>query len=130
MPRDYYCTVSSYAWASTSEGDFAFNAQSRDLLIMDNQWHMLTLTRRKSMSVQDVTLYFDGRPISSYLYRSNTNKDVIKRDGFLGLGGGNQGSQMLFSKGCYDAAGIWERDLTEEEVILLYNSGAGIEYPF
>jgi hypothetical protein len=39
------------------------------------------------------------------------------------------GSQGKFI-GLIDEEGLWSRPLTDDEVILLYNNGNGLSYPF
>jgi len=46
----------------------------------------------------------------------------------LALGSRNNGSANL--NGIIDCFGMWEGQLSDDEVDLLYNGGAGLEYPF
>jgi hypothetical protein len=96
--------------------------------ITDGNWHMITFTRVKSNTSTDSKLYFDGVEVSGYDTQTNYNYDLRNLSGKLTLGGGNQGSQILFSNGEYDEYGIWSRALTASEVEDLYNSGNGLKY--
>lgn len=128
--QNYYGSLSAYSWATTSVGDYPFVVRSCDMLLMNNVWHMLTLTRIKSSNNNDIKLYVDGLEVQGYLEQLNWNKSIIYRDGTLTLGGGNQGGQVLFSNGQYDELGIWSRALNDSEVQFLYNNGVGKQYPF
>ncbi len=49
------------------------------------------------------------------------------------LGGGPAGSECIGGEagnGAIDDVGVWTRCLTEEEILMLYNSGVGLSYPF
>lgn len=88
-----------------------------------NTWHHYAITRSSSM----VTLYRDGvkfatLPVAGGL-QSTTLSTLIGKMIY-------QGTDYYFFDGTIDEVGIWSRALTENEIIELYNSGDGFQYPF
>ena len=74
-------------------------------------------------SAQTTTLYINGVPVGTNAYTaadSTTSTLEI---------GGYAGTSSLF-KGLIDEVGVWNRTLSGTEVTTLYNSGAGLQYPF
>lgn len=76
-------------------------------------------------STQGLSLYLDG-------VKTNTNANGKSFTFPAGIifhigGSGNAGS---FFKGIIDEVAIWSRPITTPEVTLLYNMGAGLQYPF
>jgi len=62
---------------------------------------------------------------------SLVNADALYTGSNIGLvfGAGPRVADFFFS-GDLDEVGIWDRELTEEEISELYNSGNGLSYPF
>ena len=83
------------------------------------QWFHVALT----WSSGTITLFVDGESVASDTYSSIGNPQVP----FL-LGATSDGGIGGFAlTGKVDAAGIWSRVLTSQEITQLYNSGNGVE---
>jgi len=85
-------------------------------------FHHVVFTRGATNGVR---IYIDG---SADVTVASSDFDVSTDDPFA-LGGRAGGDPSYFD-GILDEVGIWNRELTEAEVTSLYNSGAGLAYPF
>ncbi len=85
-------------------------------------WHMVTFTRNASTG--DEILYVNGVSVATTNENSPFNQAGSQIIGTPGAGSGN------FLVGTIDEVGVWSRILTGAEVTQLYNSGAGLQYPF
>lgn len=87
-------------------------------ITVDSNWHMATAVYDGS----DMYIYWDGTQIG-------TTAAAITIDTTDNWYIGNTNFTRSVNKKL-DMAGMWSRALTGSEVTQLYNSGAGIEYPF
>lgn len=81
-----------------------------------SQWYMVTLKQDGT----DVWIYVDGIVIAMF-----PGQAVPASFDFLGSFSG--GSQYT---GSMDILAIWDRELTDAEILENYNAGVGIQYPF
>ena len=81
----------------------------------DGAWHFVVLTYNSTGSQ---TLYVDGNLAQQITAPSSYNISVPFRFNASGL------------QGEVDEAGFWTRELSPTEVTALYNTGAGLTYPF
>lgn len=91
----------------------------------DNAWHMLTMTVDKN--ADSIHLYVDGvdeddDTLPSITDYTNDDNIQIGRYPFSGGGG--------YYEGIVDEISAWDKTLTSSDVSDLYNSGAGLAYPF
>lgn len=88
--------------------------------VFDNTWHMFTV---KWVTGGTITAYIDGTALGT----TGTN---------TGIGGTSTPSISLgqmfgeYFSGLVDEVGVWSRALSNSEITQLYNSGAGLQYPF
>lgn len=87
-----------------------------------NAWHMLTMT-------------YDGSNIRSYIDGSESSGSPVANstshtNGTDNLYVGSKNHSTGWFPGKVDAVGIWTRALSGSEITSLYNSGAGLDYPF
>jgi hypothetical protein len=108
-----YSDGNSYASLNTADNGYV---QLSGPPIISQEWMHLTLSYNGSKA----KMYVDG-----VLYSEADCSGVVNAEPSIRIGAdGNGGSNFI---GKVDAAGIWNRALTEAEVAELYNSGAGIE---
>ncbi|NTW32584.1 MAG: LamG domain-containing protein [Bacteroidetes bacterium] len=91
--------------------------------IATNTWYHVVLTYPGSGTTY--TLYHNG----SILGAVTLSATPILGSTYVSLGAYNNSSTYLHTVS-FDEVGIWSRALTATEVTTLYNSGAGLQYPF
>lgn len=98
------------------------------VLTPDNAWHHLVMT----LNGTTTHVYFDGVEQSqNYGGGSFSGVDNWSADFLVGAAQSNpSGSYDRYFVGTIDEVGIWSRELSSSEVTELYNSGAGLQYPF
>jgi hypothetical protein len=83
---------------------------------------------------QFYVLTYDGTTLSSYrngvLDATNTMSALPTSTNGIYFGNRQYSSSRSWYKGDEDEIGLWSRALTSTEVSTLYNSGAGLRYPF
>lgn len=88
--------------------------------VEEDGWHMITMTRSGNV----FKLYKDGVQIDTETVSVGTlNPTNASRLGSTSSGG-------AWWKGRIDESSFWERELSSSEVTELYNSGAGLQYPY
>lgn len=87
-------------------------------------WHHAVLTR----SGGTITLYLDGSLVASDTGSFGTPSSANMNMTQIFIGSDNDVTDEF--QGYVDLAGIWSRAITSDEVTELYNSGAGLAYPF
>lgn len=91
-----------------------------------NQWNMINYAYNGSTLIMTVYLYNGTK--YQYIKNSVTTTTTSGRNlQFNGLLGGDLRYKFI---GSLDEFGIWNRALTDAEKDSLYNSGAGLAYPF
>lgn len=86
----------------------------------DGHWHHLVVTYNSGSST--VKTYLDGRFVTSDDSKSlNTGDQMV-----FSIGIGSQGKYT----GLIDEVGLWGRELSDNEVQLLYNRGLGLSYEY
>src|SRR3989338_2464400 len=100
------------------------SAQYREISVNydDGSWRMVTAT-------------FDGSTVKAYINGTQSGTDLsVTGSGSPGAGSIKVGGYPAFGDEYFtrliDEVGIWERALSATEITELYNSGAGIQYPF
>jgi hypothetical protein len=92
--------------------------------ITENAWHMLTYTWSGGTDTNGVKLYIDGN-----LVAQGTSNISTTGTGTVYLGriptAGNDNSDIKI-----DEISLWDTNLSASEISELYNSGAGLAYPF
>lgn len=86
-------------------------------------WHMVTLT----YDVTQIELFLDASSVAT-----TASSGVGTSGGVAGtsIGAVADGTQALRTNVKTDEYGVWTRQLTGAEITSLYNSGAGLQYPF
>lgn len=90
---------------------------------VDTNWHMLTCVQNGS----GMDIYLDGVSVVSNTNTSGTVNPSL--DYFIGARN-NGGAPANFWGGDLDEYGIWDTGLNSTEVLELYNSGSGLQYPY
>ena len=88
-------------------------------------WYHVALTFNTSGS-NNLKFYVNGSQQGSTQTDSNTA--LLSADGTFALGA--HGSGVNFLDGSLDEWGVWSAELTSSQISQLYNSGAGLSYPF
>lgn len=82
---------------------------------------------------QMITLIYDGNNRLAYsngdLIFNQSSPNINTLSGTLYIGSNLQGENGIYN-GKIDEFGIWNRTLSQSEINTLYNSGAGLTYPF
>jgi len=109
------------------DGNTWSDAYDSDAGITDGAWHHIVFIQGNNTT----EIWVDGTNLSL----TNASSDVSDNMANFGYGfyiGGqnNRGSNALDYTGNIDEVGIWNRQLTANEIALLYNAGAGRSYPF
>lgn len=86
----------------------------------DSKWHMWTITYDGS----DMKAYFDSELAGQV---SISNAGIIS-SGKLWQFANDRGN--VFMGGKIDETGLWDTNLSQSDVELLYNSGLGFQYPY
>lgn len=73
-----------------------------------------------------ITFYVNGSSVASSVERA-IPATITANSSVTEIGSRNNG---LFFNGLIDEVGIWSRALSSTEVSLVYNGGAGLQYPF
>lgn len=95
----------------------------------DNTWHMITVTLEElSASEARLKMYIDGTEVSDSGTLGNIwmEQYVPLFDLYLGAING-VGTENDFLEGALDNFTIWTKILTEDEIAVLWNEGAGTE---
>lgn len=106
------------------------NYTSQSDVIQDNNWHHIVITcSSTSGGSYTVIPYIDGFLKSGTLSEQSTPINTNASYN-LTFGQNNNPSFRYPLNGILDELGIWNRPLLHEEVLQLYNAGAGKQYPF
>jgi hypothetical protein len=103
------------------------NALLTNIIPTANEWHHAVLTFNGSTA----NLYYDGSLVATssyggYVQSSGSQYTLGHYDAYPN---GINGQQGIFS-GSVDEFGIWNRELSSQEVAALYNQRTAIPYPF
>lgn len=90
-----------------------------------SSWHQIVVTYDGTTGI----LYLDNTNVVSTT-KSGNGVGTLTPNCTVGASNGNSGSFNSFSSSHIDEVGIWTRAITSGEVTTLWNSGAGIQYPF
>ena len=95
--------------------------------INDNNWHFLVGEKISNTTGNFVTLYLDGNLIDTMQINGNTNESLLNNVFAIG---GNAGSSVgpNFFYGTINNVGIWNRSLSSDEILQLYNNGEGLSF--
>ena len=117
----------TYNWVGLTDFGFQWEDGSINMqntgagpTIILNNWYMFTYT-------------FDGVDIwKLYVNGVSVANETVNSGSFTGIGDITLGQDPTPDPltGHIDEFGIWRRELTQEEIIELYNSGSGLQYPF
>jgi len=104
---------------TTSQVDLVYSGLST------NTWIHVAVTRKLSTGTK---MYINGTLVTS---NSSTTNPVYLGTNNADLGAAvYNGSATDFFYGKIDMATVWSKQLTDDEVIQLYNVGSGTQYPF
>lgn len=90
--------------------------------LSDGQWHFLGCVYNGTHLINYVDGVQDGTPAS--------HTGAVRTSGIDTKIGKYDRTGGAFFEGLIDEAGLWSRGLTPDEVLSLYNSGEGLQYPF
>ena len=88
----------------------------------DGNWHFITAVINPATGIK---LYADGVEVSYSVTQGAFTLSGVTGNQYIGSNGAGN-----FVNGAIDEVGIWNVALTAAEVTELYNSGAGLQYPF
>ena len=89
-------------------------------------WYMLTITWNGTNNF--IYLNGSGTPL---ITNASTRTGTDTTSGYTeGVQVGNDTTNVRWLSGLVDECGVWSRVLTSTEITELYNSGAGLSYPF
>jgi RHS repeat-associated protein len=92
-------------------------------------WYNIVCTFSISGGVATTQLYVNGAAVGTNTPSSGGSIETGSKASAIGADFYN-GSWGGFTDGDIDEVGVWSRVLTSGEITALYNSGAGIQYPF
>ena len=101
------------------------SAQTIDYNTSTIKWYHLIFTYNST--AKQFNIYVDGINRGNLIVGNHTNYNTYITTGILSNLTTNSKYQM---KGSIDEMGFWNRELSASEVSTLYNSGAGLSYPF
>ena len=107
------------------EGDRGMLSAPTSMSIADGNWHHYVLIFKDGNKVYGI---YDGVKTSVNTYSPTT---ISNNSAYFGIGRTSQtywGGANHFD-GQIDAAGVWNRALSDAEVAALYNNGTGLELP-
>lgn len=115
-------------YCGISTGSGTNNQKISTFTVNDGNWHMITLVANLSdPNVQSkVSLYIDSVWNGTAPTLANVTGNFTDQAIFIGARNTND----LRYTGAIDELGIWPRVLSQSEITILYNAGAGIQYPF
>lgn len=90
--------------------------------LTDGSWHHVVLTYNGTT----LAGYFDNSPITGTATSGNGSSGLVSE---TSIGNNSQPGASAY-RGKIDEVGMWSRALSSGEVNTLYNSGAGLQYPF
>lgn len=126
--RSFQCYEidSDLKWSVTSDGGNTEDDWSVAQAFGTDVWHHVVITWLGSSKT--TIIYFDG---SSILNSAKTGvASIYASTAKFEVSGQDVGTPAFFLDGSMDEIGVWSRVLTSTEVITLYNSGNGLQYPF
>lgn len=98
--------------------------------IANNVWYMITLTYDGSTNSSGWKLYQNGSLIPMTVGTDTLGNSATNNNSKFSLGGYQNPANTYSWRGKQDEWAAWSKELTTEEITELYNSGAGIQYPF
>lgn len=114
--------VIGFGWGN---GSTATSRETNNDAYTINTWTHITVTRDSSKNQK---IYVNGVE-ASYSQTENTSTPIYGT--LQGLAIGRKGSSSYnYYTGLLDEVGFWSRALSKDEISQLYNSGAGLSYPF
>jgi hypothetical protein len=101
---------------------------SNNNMINLNEWNYVVVTWDGSSSYSNIHIYVNGEEVTYRLNSDGVGTRVSDSSNSLIIG--NSADTSSTFKGSIDEVGIWNRALSSDEIIKLYNEGIGLTYPF
>ncbi len=101
-----------------------FGTIAQNSIDLRNDWHHIAVTY-DSTSLDNIKLYIDGVLITQpFVFNTNniTQLSTILTDLTFGKTSSNYGPNLYSFKGNLDDIGIWNRALTQQEILALFNA--------
>lgn len=95
--------------------------------VSTSTWTMITYVYNTTANT--LKLYINGQLYNSRS-TSGTGSGGTQNHWMLGRRQDNSGSYTSFFQGSISSLGVWNRIFTDDEILSLYNSGIGYDYPF
>lgn len=96
-----------------------------DTTVNDDRWHHIVAVRQGQAGL----LFIDGRPVNS-ARAGPSALGSCDAGASHDIGARNTNPRSLFFQGSIDEVGVWNRALSAENVLFIYNNGQGRSYPF
>ena len=109
-------------------GKFHTSDSNADIVVAGDVGNWMHLIVTYDGSADTAVFYKNGSSVALTKLLSNTAGTIFNGAGLFGLASEFNGSEYF--DGIMDEVGFWDRVLTADEVTELYNSGAGLAYPF
>ena len=110
------------AFFHTPSGSTIYGKESTDV-VSDNLWHHFVAVFDTNVVSENVTLYLDGVEQTIVSYDARSTKDYGNAGNPLHIGAwGSSGSPALFFNGTIDEVVVWNRSLSLEQALALYNN--------
>lgn len=121
-------SISGQITAGMSNGAGAYNLRAASGTQNTGSWIMVTLVcnRADPNNYNQVLLYINGSFSGTLSYTSLQSGTFSDQP--LNIGARNASSDWY--NGALDEIGVWSRILSQADINTLYNSGAGLQYPF
>lgn len=104
--------------AGTSHAAVTYRAEN----ISDNRWHHIVF-RLKDLPnprITNVEVFLDGQLLSTFVHTFHSSTTLNSLPNAMGIGDHANGETPFKFFGCLDDIGIWNRALTDEEILGLY----------
>ena len=89
----------------------------------DNQWHLLMVSKAAANDAAQCKFWFDGAPVA-FTVTTNGLVSSPENAGPLNIGANATGASRV--TGFIDEGAIWNAQLSDAEVLEIYNSNAGV----
>ena len=117
----YFTTGNNFRLVEDNIADYASS-----ITISTSGWNMITVVKSTDTGT-NLTYYLNGAAAGT---ASIGSVSTPANNAYFGSYSVNNSTFLYYFNGRLDEVGIWDRALSSTEITELYNSGAGLTYPF